>query len=483
MAVTRGEAILSFLWKYLEKSSVQVVQFIITILLARILLPSEYGIVALIMVFISISQVIVDGGFNTALIQKKEADNIDFSTIFFFGILMAVLMYGVLYFTAPVIASYYKQPDLIPVIRVMSLVLIPQSIVSVQGAHVARNLLFRKMFICSLISVIISGCIGIVMAYKGYGVWALVAQMLILQSLLAVIMSIVLKWIPEIIFSMDRLKALLDYGWKIFTANIIVAIFVNIRKLIIGKFYTPASLAYFERGDQIPNIIMANIQSSIQTVMFPVFAKEQDDRLRVKQMLRRTIKTNCFVIHPVMILLIVAAKPLVVLLLTEKWLPAATFLQIFCIANLFRPITYSNFEAIKALGYSDIALKLEVIKKILDVTLLAIAVFGGVYAIAWSVVAYDFICVFINLFPCKRLLDYGIPEQLKDEIPTLLLSLIMGGIVFWIQFINAPLIVILFLQGFMGAIIYLFLCRLTKEESLSYLLGLAKSGFKAVNNH
>lgn len=474
MEVTRGEAIRSFLWKFFERSSVQVVQFVITIILARILLPSEYGIIALIMVFISISQVIVDGGFNTALIQKKQTDNVDFSTIFYFGLFMALIMYGVLYFTAPFIASYYKQPDLIPVIRVMACVLFFQSIVAVQNAYVARNLLFRKLFICSLVSVLLSGIVGVFMAYHGYGVWALVAQMLVSQGTLAIIMWIVLGWRPQLVFSKERLKTLLDYGWKILTANFIVSVFVNIRKLIIGRFYSPASLAYFDRGEQIPNIIMTNIQTSVQTVMFPIFAKEQDNRIRVKQMLRRTIKMNCFIIHPLMILLIVVAKPLVLLLLTEKWLPAVPFLQIFCVANLFRPITFPNFEAIKALGYSNIALRLEIIKKIVDVALLVTAVFLGIYAIAWSIVAYDFICVFINLQPCKKLLDYSIPEQVRDTIPTLLFSLLAGAIVYWIQLINMPLLLILLLQFFTGAGLYILLCFLFKEESYRYVLDIIK---------
>lgn len=472
MEVTRSEALWSFLWKILERGSVQVIQFVITIILARLLMPSEYGIIALIMVFVSICSVIVDGGFNTALIQKKNADNIDFSTIFFWGLLMSFVMYGVMFIASPVIADFYDQPELIPVIRVLSLILILYSINAVQNAYVSRNLLFRKMFICSLGSVVTSGVVGIVMAYQGYGVWALVAQQLIGQLMSTIFLWIVLGWHPQMVFAINRLKPLLDFGWKIFASSIIISVFVNIRKLIIGKFYTPASLAYFERGDSFPSIIMTNIQSSVQAVLFPVFAKEQDDKVRVKQILRRSTKMNCFIIYPLMMLLIVSAKPLILFVLTEKWLPAVEFMQIFCIANFFRPITIPNYDAIMALGYSGITMKLEIIKKIVDVSFLVVAVFFGVYAIAWSIVLFNFVCVFINLYPNKRLLDYGIPEQIKDAIPTLLLTLVMGAIVYWIQFLQIPLLAVLILQFSFGTIIYFFLCSVTREESYVYLVEL-----------
>lgn len=468
--ISKGVVIRSLIWKYLERSSVQLIHFCITIVLARLLMPSEYGIIALIMVFVNIFQVIVDGGFNTALIQKKNADNVDFSTIFFFGLMMSALMYGILFFAAPLIASFYSQIELVPIIRVIGVVLFLHAIVAIQNSYVSRNMLFRKLFVCSLVSVLISGVVGIAMAYWGYGVWALVAQTIIAQLSLAIIMWFRLKWRPEMIFSYNRLKGMLDYGWKIFTTNIIVALFVNIRKLIIGRFYTPASLAYFERGEQFPNLIMTNINSSIQAVMFPTFAKVQKDRVKVKQILRRATKMSCFIIYPLMVLLIVMAKPLILLLLTEKWLPAVAFMQIFCIANLFRPITLANLEAIKALGYSNISLKLEVIKKVVDVSILIISVFFGVYAIAWGIVLFNFICVFINLAPNKKLLNYGIHEQIIDAAPTLLTSLVMGVSVYWIQLLTLPNIVILILQTVLGFIVYIGISGIIKEESFMYIL-------------
>lgn len=469
MSISKGVVFTSFLWKFLERTSVQVSQFLITIILARLLLPSEYGIISLIMVFLSICQVVVDGGFNTALIQKKDTDNVDFSTIFYFCLSMAFVVYWLLFFSSTRIASFFNQPELIPVIRVLSLLLFFYAFNAIQYSYVAKNMLFRKLFYCSLISVLLSGCCGIFLAYEGFGVWALVAQILLNQLFLTILMFSVIKWRPVFHFSKQKLYKLLDYGWKIFTTNIVVSLFVNIRKVIIGKYFTPVSLAFFEKGSQFPDLIMGNINSSIQAIMFPVFSKEQDDRALVKKMVRRAIKTSCFAIYPLTMLLVVSAHPLILLLLTEKWLPVVPFLQILCLSNLFRPMTLINFEAIKALGYSNITLKLEIIKKIVDVVILVFSLLWGLYAIAWGVVLYDFICVFINLFPNKKLLDYGILDQLKDTIPIMLITISVGLIVYWIQFLNISVFFIISLQFFIGSLLYLSFCYIIKDESFMYV--------------
>ena len=473
--IGRGVIIRSLLWKFFERTSVQLIQFVITILLARILKPAEYGIIALIMVFISISQVIVDGGFNTALIQKKNADHEDYSTIFIFGLVMSLIMYIILYLSAPYIASYYSMSELKPVVRVVGILLFIYAINAVQNSQILRDMRFQELFWSSLFSVLVSGTVSIIMAYRGFGVWALVTQILLSQLVLTIVLWVILRWRPELIFSYDCFRGLFDYGWKIFMTNIVIAIFVNIRKLIIGKLFAPASLAYFDRGAHFPDLIMTNINGSIQAVLFPAFAKEQSDRVRVKQMLRYSTKMSCFAIYPLMMLLIVSAKPLVLFLLTEKWLPAVAFLQIFCIAYFFRPITIPNLEAIKALGYSDISLKLEIIKKVLDITILVVSVFYGIYAIAWGIVLFNFLCVFINLYPNKRLLDYGMAEQMKDALPVFLLTLTMGFVVYWIHFLEWPLVATLLTQYTTGILLYLFLCYIIKEESFSYILALVKN--------
>lgn len=469
MHITRGIVAKSFLWKFFEKTCVQATNFLITIVLARLLLPSEFGIVALILVFINIANVIVDGGFNSALIQNKEADDTDFSTIFYFCIAISVGMYGVLFFCAPLISTFYNNEELVNVIRVLSLILILYAINSVQHAYIAKNMLFKKLFVCSFSSVLLSGIIGIYLAYRGYGVWAIVFQQLFLQLFSIAFTFCYVKWYPKRIFSMVSLHKLFDYGWKIFASNIIISVFTNIRKLIVGRMFSPSSLAFFERGEQFPSLIMANINSSINAVLFPSFSNEQDNKQKVKHMMRRATKISCFFIYPLTTFLIVSATPLIKFLLTDKWLPTVPFIQILSIANYFLPITIANLIAIRALGYSDITLKLEIIKKVIDIVILLVSVSIGLYAIAWGIAIYNFICIFINLYPNKRLLEYGIPEQVRDALPTLFISLIMGGIIYWIQFVQFPLLIVLFLQLFVGILVYITLCVLIKEESMLYL--------------
>lgn len=481
MAFSRGTIIKSFLWKLFERLSVQLVQFVVTIVLARLVMPSEYGAIALVVIFIQLCDVIIEGGLNTALIQKKNADNVDFSTIFYFSLGMSLALLGLMLIIAPCIANFYEQPELLPVIRVLSLSLPFYSFNSIQRAYVSKNMLFQRLFYSSLGAIAISGCIGIYLAYGGFGIWALVWQNISNQFFTMLIMWFTIQWRPTFVFSMDRFKGLFSYGWKIFGANFITALFVNLRKLVIGKFYQPASLAYYEKGDQLPGLVMNNIFTSVQTILLPTFSASQDDLLLVKSMMRRSTKVSCFFIYPLMVGLIVAAKPLIVFLLTDKWLPVVPFVQILCIANFFRPITISNWEAIKALGYSSITLKLEILKKVVDITILLISAMIGVYAIAWGCVLFNFICVFINLAPNKKILNYGIKEQIIDAVPTLFIALTMGVAVYWIQFLHIPNLAILILQVTLGAFFYIGLSLLFKEESLTYIIKIVKE--KTSNNN
>lgn len=474
MAFSRGTILKSFFWKLTERFSTQMIQFVITIVLARLLLPEQYGIIALITIFIQICDVIIDGGLNTALIQKKNADNLDFSTIFFFSIGMAALLYAIMFVCAPLIASFYKNEELVPVIRVLCLSLPFYAFNSIQRAFVSRHMLFQRLFYSSLGSIIVSGGLGIFMAYQGYGVWALVAQSVSGQFFTTLIMWFTIKWRPICQFSKDRFKGLFSFGWKILASNFVIALFTNIRKLVIGKFYAPASLAYYEKGDQMPSMVMNNIFTSVQTILLPAFSESQDNPAQVKNMMRRSTKLNCFFIYPLMVGLIVTAKPLVLLLLTEKWLPIVPFIQILSIANFFRPITIANVQAITAMGHSGITLKLEIIKKTVDIVILVVTACIGVQAIAWGCVLFNFLCVFINIAPNKKLLNYGIREQIIDAVPTLLIALTTGGLIYGIQLFPMSNFVILLLQVILGAAIYAGLCRVFKEESFMYILQMIK---------
>lgn len=474
MAFSRETIINATFWKLLERFSTQIASFIITIILARILMPEEYGIIAMLTIFINIANVIIDGGLNTALIQKKDADNVDFSTILIASLAVATLLYVILFFSAPYISSFYSVNILTPVLRVLSLNLIINSFNSIQRAYVSKYMLFGKLFYSSFFSVLLSGVISIYLAYSGWGVWALVAQQLLLQILISIIMWFTIKWRPIFVFSGDSFKGLFNYGWKILVTNLIISFYENARSLVIGKIYKPSALAYYDRGRQFPDLIMININTSLQTVLLPAFAEVQDDKIRLKEMMRRSLKLSCYCIFPFLTLMFVCAKPMVLVLLTSKWLMAVPFIQIFCVAQMLMPIQSSNIAAIKAMGYSGVILKLELLKKVLEAVIMVVSFMIGLYAIAYGVVLYNFLCIFINLSPNKKLLNYDVREQLGDALPPFVLSIVMGGLIYGYSYCKLSMLALLIVQCISGVIIYIVLSYVTKDESFLYLLDVVR---------
>jgi len=483
MAIDSNTVINSMVWKLLEQFSSQIVSFVISIILARILMPSDYGIIAIILVFINLAKVIIDGGMSTALIQKKNADQIDFSTIFWFCMLLAIILYTILFFVAPLIAAFYNNELLKPVLRVLSIIVFFNSFNSIQRAFVSRHMLFRKLFYVNGIAILVSGIVGIFMAYKGFGVWALVGQSITSSVVCSIIMWFSVKWRPTFEFSKQRFIGLFDYGWKIFVTEFIIAIYQDIRSLVIGKVYQPSTLAFFDRGKSLPSLIMSNVTSSINAVLLPTFAEEQDNIVRVKQMMRRSVQVSYFFVSPLLVGFFCASKEIVLLLLTEKWLPAVPFIQIFCIAFLLMPIQNINVTAIKSLGYSSITLKLEIIKKIIEAVILVISFLINVYAVAWGIVLYNLICIFINISPSKRLIHYGWIEQMKDITPTFLAALIMGGFVYVLKFLPFNILVILSIQVIIGGFVYYLLVRWFKLESYKYVQDYFKKILINPHNH
>ena len=470
MAFKKATIISSFLWKFFERSSVQAISFIVSIVLARTLMPSDYGIIAIVLVFVNIANVIIEGGLSQALIQTKEASDRDFSTIFHVSMLMSVLLYALIFMAAPILAKGYNNALLTNVLRVVALTLPFYAANSVQRAYLSRHMQFKQLFKSSIVAVTCSGAAGIYLAKSGFGVWALVGSQLINVIMIVLVMFFTIDWRPRMEFSKGSFMRLFDFGWKIFLSNLMIAIFVNIRSLIIGWKYTASMLAFFDRGKQFPTLIMDNINVSMQSVLFPALSSEQDNMEHVKSMVRRSIKTSSLIIFPLMTGMIVTAKPLIILLLTEKWIEAVPFLQIFCLAFILMPMQIANMEAIKSLGHSDITLKLEIIKKILECTILFTSLMFNAYIIAAGTVLYNFICIFINLYPNKKLLQYGIIEQLKDIMPTLVIAALMAGSVYCIQYIAIPNAAILLTQVVLGAVIYVTLCITFKLESFYYIL-------------
>ena len=340
----------NFFWRFAERCGAQLVTFIVSIVLARILAPEDYGTIALVTVFTTIMQVFVDSGLGIALIQKKDADDLDFSSVFYFNFAVCIVLYALMFLAAPYIAKFYDDNTLVPIVRVISLTIVISGVKGIQQSYVSRNMLFKRFFYATLGGTIFSAFLGIGMAYAGFGVWAIVAQQLSNTAIDTLILWITVKWRPKKMFSWERLTNLLKFGWKLLASSLLDTVYNNLRNLIIGKIYSSSDLAYYNQGDKFPKLIVANINTSIDSVLLPTMSQAQDDRERVKMMTRRAIKTSTYVMAPLMMGLVFCAVPIVKLVLTDKWLPCVFFLRVFCITYMFWPIHTANLNAINAMG-------------------------------------------------------------------------------------------------------------------------------------
>ena len=417
----------------------------------------------------------MDSGLGTALIQKKDAEDVDFSSVFYFNFAVCLILYAGMFLAAPYIATFYDDVTLTPVIRVLSLTIVISGVKGIQQAYVSRNMLFKKFFFSTIGGTIFSAFLGIGMAYAGFGVWALVAQQLSNTTIDTLILWITVKWRPKKAFSWKRLKALLAFGWKLLVSALLDTAYNNLRNLIIGKMYSSADLAFYNQGDKFPKVIVTNINTSIDSVLLPTMSNAQDDRERVKQMTRRAIKTSTYVMAPLMMGLAFCAEPIVRLALTEKWLPCVPYLRIFCITYMFWPIHTANLNAINAMGRSDWFLRLEIVKKIVGMTILLSTMWFGVMAMAYSLLLSSILSQIINSWPNRKLLRYGYLEQVRDFAPGILLAVGMGICAYFIGFLPLPTIITLMIQIIAGATIYIGASALLKLEEFEYLLGMVKS--------
>ena len=476
--MNKKKIISNFFWRFAERCGAQFVTFIVSIVLARILSPKDYGTIALVMVFTTILQVFVDSGLGTALIQKKDADDLDFSSVFYFNFGVCIILYVGMFFLSPLIANFYDDELLIPIIRVISLTIIFSGIKGIQQAYVSRHMMFKRFFFSTLGGTIFSAFLGIVLAYSGFGVWALVAQQISNTAIDTLVLWLTVKWRPQKIFSLKRLINLLSFGWKLLVSSLLDTCYNNLRNLIIGKLYSSSDLAFYNQGDKFPKVIVTNINTSIDSVLLPTISSAQDDRERVKNMTRRAIKTSTYVMAPLMMGMAFCAEPIVHLVLTDKWLPCVPYLRIFCITYMFWPVHTANLNAINAMGRSDWFLRLEVIKKAVGMTLLLSTMWFGVMAMACSLLVSNVLSQIINSWPNRKLLNYSYLEQVKDFAPGILLAVFMGICVYFIGYIPLPTIVTFVIQIISGAVIYIALSAILKLEEFEYLTGMIKSFLK-----
>lgn len=456
-------------WRFAERFGARFVEFIVAVVLARILSPNDYGLIALVTVFITLLNVFVDSGMATALIQKTDADDVDFSTVFFFNVTLCTILYALIYLLAPLIAKFYENTIFIPVIRILGLTIVISGLKNVQQAYVSRNMLFKRFFFATLSGTLMAAILGIGMAYAGFGIWALVLQQVVNTAIDTLILWFTVRWRPKKTFSFFRLKALFHYGWKLLISALLNTTYENLRSLIIGKRYTASDLAYYNQGHRFPSFMVTNINNSIDSVLFPALSSVQDDREKVRNMTRRAIKISTYIMAPLMMGLAFTAEAVVRVVLTEKWLSCVVFLRVFCISFMFYPIHTANLNAINALGRSDLFLKLEIWKKGIGIITILVAVNISVEAMACSSLFTGLCSQIINTWPNRKLLNYSYFDQIEDILPGILLALFMGILVYPIKMIGLPDILLLCVQIMMGAIIYVLGSIIFKIDSFQYL--------------
>lgn len=481
MADGRGsKAASSLLFKLAESTGMQVISFVVSLLLARLLTPGDYGVLTTLTVFIAISQVFVQSGMSTALIQKKDVDDTDLSSVFFFSLGIAGGLYALLYAAAPAIAAYFEAEQLRDTLRVLALVLFPGAFTCVQNAVVARQMAFRKQMLCSLTATVLSGVTGVTMALGGLGSWALVGQQLVNQVVLAGLMLVFLPWKPKLLFQWNRLMVLVKFGWKLLLSSLLDTGYTHLRSIVIGKRYTQDMLGFYTRGKQFPELVMNAVGGSMSSVMLPVMAEQQDEKEQMKQTLRRAIMASSFLVMPLMAGMAGAAKPMITLLLSEKWLPCVPFLQIMALDYALYPFHMMNLACINANGRSDIFLRLEFIKKAYGLAILAISVFcfDSVEAIAWGLTISAPISAYVNAAPNSRLVGYRFSEQVKDLLPIIALSAVMFLTVSAMNLLALHPALLLILQLITGIAVYGGLALLFKMESITFLMDMLRQLLK-----
>lgn len=465
----RSKVISGLAWKFGERILAQLVSIVVSIVLARLLMPEDYGAVALVMTFITIANVFVVNGFGSALIQKKDATDTDFSTVFYINLVFSFIIYFVLFLIAPLFAHFYNLPVLEPATRVLALRIPIAAVNSIQQAYVSKNMLFKRFFFSTLFGTAISGVVGIWMAYLGYGVWALVAQYLTNVCVDTIVLWVTVKWHPIRAFSFISAKELIIYGWKLLAAGLLDTGYNELRTLLIGKVYSSYDLAYYNQGDKYPKIIVININSAISSVLFPVLSTMQEEKARVKYLTRKSIQVSSYVMWPMMLGLAVIAEPLVKLLLTEKWISCVPYLCIFCISYGMWPIHTANLEALKAIGRSDLFLKLEITKKIIGLIALIISLQWGPIAIAVSLIVSGIIAVFVNGKPNTELLEYSFKEQILDLLHPFLIAVLMAALIYPLRMIVHSDVALIIASIVYGALVYALLSMIFKPEGFVYL--------------
>lgn len=462
------------IWSAAERFSVAGLQFVIMIVMARLLLPEDYGLVAMLQIFIAISQSLIDSGFSQALIRKLDRTQVDLSTVFYFNVAVGVFLYLLLFFTAPLIASFYKAPELVDITRVIAIGLAFNSFTVVQRALLTARVDFKTQAKASLTAVIVSGVLGIGMAYSGFGVWSIVAQQVSNLGVNALILWIVSRWKPSIVYSWNSFRELFGFGSKLLLSGLLETLYRNIYLIVIGKVFSKADLGYYTRAHQFSDFPASSLTGIFQRVTYPILCTIQEDTERLAVNYRRLLRVVSYIIFPLMIGLAAVSTPLVLLLLTEKWLFTAELLKIICVSMMFYPVHAINLNLLQVKGRSDLFLRLEIIKKIIGVTILCVTIPMGLVAMCVGQIFSSVICLVVNTYYTGKLIRVGFVRQSLDLLPILLLTFSMGGLVYWVTtLIEAPALQLCAGIG-VGVVYYILFSIIFKFTEARELISLVK---------
>lgn len=465
-------------WQFLQKISTQLVAFCVSVVLARRLDPEDFGVVALAGMFIVLLGIFSDGGLGPALVQKKDADERDFNTMFVTQLVFSSLMYVVIYLTAPFFARLFEKETLVPIIRVMALTMPLGALAGVQNSVVTRRMMFRWYFYASLSSTFVSAAVGLYMAFNDYGAWALVGQQIAAIVTSTIVIFCLLDWHPKFQFCSDRFKPLLSSGLKFMGTSLMGTFFGQLRGYALGLKYSASDLAYYNRGEGIPNLLCNNIDSTIQAVLFPALSKIQDDKPAVKRAIRRAIRTSTYILFPILFGIAAIADKLIIIVFTDKWAPSIPFMQILSIVLAIGIMCSVNLQALRATGHIGTVLKLEFLKKPIMLVMILLTMQISPLAIAWGMLFFNIFVYFVNSYPNKKNIDYSYRDQILDVLPNTLLASAMVVIVYLIGRLDMNIYVLITIQILIGASFYIGMSYLLKLETFNYVLVTAKSYIK-----
>ena len=452
-------------WSFADNILNQGITFLVGIVLARLLTPQEYGLIGIITIFISVFNSIVDSGFSSALIRKKDAGDVDFNTVFLSNLGFSLILFGVLFLSAPAIASFFGQPQLVPLTRVMGSVILINAFALIQRTLLVKRVDFKTQTKISFIAAIVSGAVGIVMALKGFGVWSLVGQQISRQLMNSTFLWVWAKWYPSLKFSVQSFRELFGFGWKLLVSGLIDTVWREMNQVIIGKFYSASTLGQYTRAQQFTNIFSTNLTSVVQRVSYPVLSEISDEKERMKLVYQKIIKVTMLVTFCCMLGLAAIAEPMVVTLIGEQWLPAVPLLQILCFQMMLYPLHAINLNMLQVQGRSDLFLKLEIIKKIIGTVPLLLGIFINIYWMLWGSVVTGFISYYLNAFYSGRFLDYSIWQQVRDILPSFTVASVMAAAVYALSFVEAVPLVLLASQVLAGVALVVALCEIFRVEA------------------